>query len=83
MTPVPPEATARVADRLAALPDVFWFSVGNVQLDKLPELGVPRAGVTNVGEFDNTTLVVPVLVVTPVPPLATGNVPETLVVRLV
>jgi hypothetical protein len=38
-------------------------------------LGVPRAGVTSVGEFDNTTLVVPVLVVTPVPPLATGKVP--------
>jgi hypothetical protein len=39
------------------------------------ELGVPRAGVTSVGEFDNTTLVVPVLVVTPVPPLATPKVP--------
>jgi hypothetical protein len=39
------------------------------------ELGVPRAGVTSVGEFDNTTLVVPVLVVTPVPPLRTGRVP--------
>jgi len=35
--------------------------------------GVPRFGVTSVGEFDNTTLVVPVLVVTPVPPLATGS----------
>ena len=34
--------------------------------------GVPRAGVTNVGEFDRTTLPVPVEVVTPVPPLATG-----------
>lgn len=30
---------------------------------------------TNVGEFDNTTLPVPVEVVTPVPPLATANVP--------
>jgi hypothetical protein len=42
---------------------------------KVTELGVPRAGVTSVGEFDNTTLVVPVLVVTPVPPLATPKVP--------
>jgi hypothetical protein len=42
---------------------------------KTAALGVPRAGVTSVGEFDNTTLVVPVLVVTPVPPLATAKVP--------
>jgi len=42
---------------------------------KTAELGVPRAGVTSVGEFDNTTLVVPVLVVTPVPPLETPKVP--------
>ena len=41
--------------------------------------GVPRAGVTKVGEFDNTTFVVPVLVVTPVPPFRTGNaVPDKL-----
>jgi len=30
--------------------------------------GVPNAGVTSVGEFDNTTLPVPVELVTPVPP---------------
>jgi len=42
---------------------------------KTAALGVPRSGVTSVGEFDNTTLVVPVLVVTPVPPLATPKVP--------
>ena len=35
---------------------------------KTAALGVPRAGVTSVGEFDNTTFVVPVEVVTPVPP---------------
>ena len=46
-----------------------------VALVKTAALGVPRAGVTSVGEFDNTTLVVPVLVVTPVPPLATPKVP--------
>jgi hypothetical protein len=39
------------------------------------ELGVPNAGVTNVGEFDNTTEPVPVELVTPVPPLATPKVP--------
>ena len=37
--------------------------------------GVPSAGVTNVGLFDNTTFVVPVEEVTPVPPLATARVP--------
>jgi hypothetical protein len=46
-----------------------------VALVKTAALGVPRAGVTSVGEFDSTTLVVPVLVVTPVPPLATPKVP--------
>ena len=45
-----------------------------------PEAGVPRAGVTSVGESDKTTLPVPVEVVTPVPPLATGRVPVTPVV---
>ncbi len=44
--------------------------------------GVPRAGVTRVGLFDKTTAPVPVEVVTPVPPLATGRVPVTCVVRL-
>ena len=42
---------------------------------KVALVGVPRIGVTSVGEFDNTTLVVPVLVVTPVPPFATPRVP--------
>jgi hypothetical protein len=46
-----------------------------VKLVATPEAGVPNAGVTNVGEFDNTTLPVPVELVTPVPPLATGRVP--------
>ena len=40
--------------------------------------GVPRAGVTSVGEFDKTTPPVPVEAeVDPVPPFATGNVPVT------
>lgn len=43
--------------------------------------GVPRFGVTNVGLVSSTTLPEPVDVVTPVPPLATGNVPVTPVVR--
>ena len=50
--------------------------IGNpVAFVKVPEEGVPNAGVTNVGEFDNTTLPVPVELVTPVPPLATARVP--------
>ena len=42
---------------------------------KTAALGVPRAGVISVGEFDNTTATVPVDEVTPVPPLATARVP--------
>jgi hypothetical protein len=61
---------------VAALPVVFWLSVGNVQLAKLPDAGVPKAGVTRVGLVDKTTSPVPVEVVTPVPPLATDSVPE-------
>jgi hypothetical protein len=41
-------------------PVVFWFSVGNVQLARFPELGVPKAGVTNVGLVANTLEPVPV-----------------------
>ena len=41
--------------------------------------GVPKFGVTKVGDVDKTTLPEPVAVVTPVPPLATGSVPEKLV----
>lgn len=50
---------------------------------RVADAGVPSAGVTSVGLFDNTTAPVPVEVVTPVPPFATGSVPVTLVVRLV
>ena len=60
---------------VAALPVVFWFSVGNVQFAKLPEAGVPKAGVTSVGLLDKTTEPEPVAVVTPVPPLAGGKTP--------
>jgi hypothetical protein len=50
--------------------------IGNpVAFVKVPEAGVPNAGVTSVGEFDNTTMPVPVEVVTPVPPFVTGKVP--------
>jgi hypothetical protein len=50
--------------------------IGNpVAFVKVPEAGVPNAGVTSVGEFDNTTLPVPVEVVTPVPPFVTPKVP--------
>lgn len=46
-----------------------------VALVSTAEDGVPRAGVTNTGLVDNTTLPVPVEVVTPVPPRATERVP--------
>ena len=43
---------------------------------------MPSTGVTSVGLVESTVLPVPVEVVTPVPPLATGRVPDTCVVRL-
>ena len=47
----------------------------SVALVKVTEEGVPRLGVVKVGDVDKTTLPVPVEVVVPVPPLATGKVP--------
>jgi hypothetical protein len=52
-----------------------------VPLVRVTEVGVPRTGVTSVGEVERTLLPEPVLAVTPVPPFATGNVPVTPVVR--
>jgi hypothetical protein len=60
----------------------FVVTVPAVKPDAVPVMfvptsaeGVPNAGVTKVGLFDNTTLPVPVELVTPVPPLATARVP--------
>ena len=47
------------------------------------KLGVPRFGVTSVGLLDSTTFVVPVLVVTPLPPLVTAKVPATVTLPVV
>jgi len=72
--PVPPLAMAKVP--------VTPVERGKpVALVKVAEVGVPKTGVTNVGEVDKTTLPEPVEVVTPVPPLATGRVPVTPVVK--
>ena len=62
VTPVPPEATPNVALNPAAVPEVFWLNVGqvNVPVLKLPEVGVPRIGVTKVGDVANTLAPVPV-----------------------
>ena len=47
-----------------------------VALVNVADVGVPKTGVTKVGLVDNTTEPVPVLVVTPVPPLATAKVAD-------
>jgi hypothetical protein len=78
---VPPDAIANVADRPAAVPVVFWLSVGNVQLVSVPEAGVPNTGVVSDGEVERTTLPEPVAEVTPVPPLDAAKVPVIWVVR--
>jgi hypothetical protein len=75
--PVPPKPIGSVADKPAAVPDVFWLNVGQVKVPvlKLPDWGVPKMGVTSVGLVANTLLPVPVAVVVPVPPLAVAKVP--------
>jgi len=75
VTPVPPFATGRVP----VTPVVNGSPVAFVNV---AEVGVPKIGVTNVGEVDNTLLPEPVEVVTPVPPFATGRVPVTLDAKL-
>ena len=59
---------------VAALPVVLWFSVGKVQFVKVPEDGVPSAGVTSVGEVANTKAPEPVSFVTAAARLAEEGV---------
>jgi hypothetical protein len=75
VTPVPPCATGSVP----VTPVVKGKPVAFVNV---ADVGVPKTGVTSVGEVDNTVLPEPVEVVTPVPPLATGSVPVTWEVKL-
>jgi hypothetical protein len=67
----PVSAMVRVADVVGAVIVTLFMDVA---------VATPNTGVTRVGEFDRTILVVPVDVVTPVPPFATGRVPVTWVV---
>lgn len=66
-----PSAIVRVAFVAGAVRATLFIDVA---------VATPNTGVTNVGLVDNTTAVVPVDDVTPVPPLATGSVPVTPVV---
>jgi hypothetical protein len=69
VNPVPPLATGSVP----VTPVVKGKPVAFV---KVADVGVPKIGVTKVGEVDSTVFPVPVEVVTPVPPAATANVPK-------
>lgn len=74
-----------VAKKVATLvpkPEIPVATGRPVQDVKVPDCGVPKMGVTSVGLVESTTDPVPVEAVTPVPPLATGKVPVTPVVRL-
>ena len=75
-TAVATSSVMPVVVAVAAFPPILKLAAVPVILVPIRADGVPNAGVTRVGEVDNTTLPVPVDVVTPVPPLATGNVPE-------
>lgn len=73
-----------VARKVAApvpRPDTPVLIGSPVALVKTPEAGVPKSGVTRVGDVLRTTLPLPVLPVTPVPPFATGRVPVTPVAK--
>lgn len=65
---------------VAALPPMLNPDAVPVMFVPTKADGVPKSGVTRVGLLDSTTLPVPVEVVTPVPPFATGSVPVTPVV---
>ena len=86
---VAPKFVRAVAAVVAAEPPLAMGSVPvtpvvrgrPVAFVKVAEVGVPKIGVTNVGLVASTFAPEPVEVVTPVPPLATGNVPVTLVAK--
>ena len=71
MLPVPPFPTGSV-------PVTPVVSGRPVALVRTAVEGVPRLGVVRTGDVERTTEPDPVEVVTPVPPLATGSVPETM-----
>ena len=71
--PVPPFATGNV-------PVTPVVNGKPVALVNVTDVGVPKIGVTSVGLVERTLLPEPVLVVTPVPPLATASVPANVIV---
>jgi hypothetical protein len=75
--PAEPTLTAKAVATLVPNPETPVPIGRPVALVNVTEVGVPRIGVTRVGLVDSTLLPVPVLVVTPVPPLATANVPAS------
>jgi hypothetical protein len=85
VTPVPPLVTPNVPVTCVVrliLPDKaldgYPVALVNVALE-----GVPKAGVTNVGDVFKTTEPEPVDVVTPVPPLVTASVPDNVTAPVV
>lgn len=74
--PVPPLATGNK-------PTTPVVNGNPVALVNVTEVGVPRTGVTSVGDVERTTEPEPVEVVTPVPPLATAKVPATVTAPVV
>jgi hypothetical protein len=79
VTPVPPFATGRVPVTPVVKGKPVTFVI--VPEDGIPSTGAVRVGLVIVGLALKTTEPVPVEAVTPVPPLATGKVPVTSVVR--
>jgi hypothetical protein len=69
---------AKVADKPAAVPLVFWLKVGqvNVPVLKFPDVGVPSKGAINVGVFAKTKAPEPVSPVTAAAKFADDGVPR-------
>ena len=81
--PAVPTLTAKAVATPVPSPETPVEIGRPVALVKVALVGVPNIGVTNVGLVDNTVLPVPVEVVTPVPPLATGNaVPDKVIANV-
>ena len=89
---VPPVSVAPLETRVLSVavddaPRVVKLPAAGVTLPMMPcsdvAVATPRTGVTRVGLLDSTTFVVPVLVVTPVPPLATAKVPASVTAPVV
>jgi hypothetical protein len=82
---MPPNVVAEGLGKLAAgrTPLTPVANGKPVAFVRTKAVGVPNAGVTNVGDVARTFAPVPIVVVAPLPPRATANVPVAMLEALV